>query len=113
MYNFSIYFSGTLAWAEKPSFDWLETKSSASGVPLLKVHFPDGNRADYIHLKQFNPIPKQPNERLEDVDPCIFEGFLENEPDVYAVLTGGCPLNSSFEVFVVVHLVYLIYLNPT
>ncbi len=61
--------------------------------------FPDHQHVDYIHLKHFIPIPKQPDERNEDVDPCIFEGYLENEPEVYAVLTGGCPMEDSFEVF--------------
>jgi hypothetical protein len=33
-----------------------------------------------------------------DVDPCIFEGWLQNESNVYVTLTGGCPYEDSFEV---------------
>ncbi len=33
-----------------------------------------------------------------DVDPCIFEGHLEYEPETNALLTGGCPLEDSFDV---------------
>jgi len=84
--------------ANPPSFSWLENRASEAGVPILQVTFPDANDVDFIHLKQFNPIPIQPHERAEDVDPCIFEGHLENEPDVYAVLTSGCPYENSFQV---------------
>ncbi len=68
------------------------------GIPLLKVTFPDDNYFDYIHFNTFNPIPMQPHEKEEDIEPCLFEGYLEKEVDVYAVLTGGCPFNDSFEV---------------
>jgi hypothetical protein len=62
------------------------------------VTFPDGKHEDFIHFKKHNPIPKQDHERDEDIDPCIFDGYLENEPQTYAVLTGGCPHETSFEV---------------
>jgi len=83
---------------EKPVFAWLESRASVAGVPILEVTFPGSNQVDYIHFRQFNPIPLQSHERVEDVDPCIFEGHLENEPDVYAVLTSGCPFEDSFQV---------------
>jgi len=88
-----------LCQANAPSFTWLENRASQEGVPILRVTFPDTNDVDFIHLRQFNPIPIQPHERAEDVDPCIFEGHLENEPDVYAVLTSGCPYENSFQVW--------------
>jgi len=80
-----------------PSFSWVENRASEAGVPILKVTFPGNNEVDFIHLRHFNPIPLQPHERKEDVDLCIFEGHLENEPDVYAVLTGGCPFEDTFQ----------------
>ncbi len=89
-----------ICFAKKPSFNWLNDRTSETGIPLLQVNFPDGNQKDYIHFKRYIPIPKQPHERDEDVDPCIFEGYLENEPEAFAVLTGGCPFHSSFEVII-------------
>jgi len=60
--------------------------------------FPDGKHADRIHLKPYLPIAKQTYESYGDLDQCIFQGYLENEPDSYVVLTNGCPMENSFEV---------------
>jgi hypothetical protein len=50
------------------------------------------------HCPQFNPIPRGRNEKEEDIDGCIFDGFLRTEDKVYVTLTGGCPFEDSFEV---------------
>jgi hypothetical protein len=62
----------------------------------LKITFPDGSE-DTAVLKRFNPIPAGPNEREEDVDPCIFDGYLRQEDDSYVTVT-GCPLTGNFDV---------------
>jgi len=75
-----------------PKFTWLKTQPQ----PLLKITFPDGSE-DTAVLKRFNPIPVGPNEREEDVDPCIFDGYLRQEDDSYVTVT-GCPLTGNFDV---------------
>jgi hypothetical protein len=52
---------------------------------------------DVAVLKPFNPIPQVASEREEEIDPCIFEGFLRNEKDSMITLT-GCPLTDTFQV---------------
>ena len=64
----------------------------------MSINFHDGQPNDVAILKQFNPIAKSLNEREEDVDNCIFDGFLKNEEKVYVTLTGGCPFEESFDV---------------
>jgi hypothetical protein len=76
----------------------IEDELSPSGVPLLSIDFNDGGSNEVAVLKQFNPIPRGSNEREEDIDRCIFEGFLRNEEKVYVTLTGGCPFENSFDV---------------
>jgi hypothetical protein len=34
----------------------------------------------------------------ENIDKCIFNGFLRDEPMVYVTLTGGCPFDNKFDV---------------
>lgn len=75
-----------------PKFTWMRTQPQ----PLLKITFPDGSE-DTAVLKRYNPIPAGPNERAEDVDPCIFDGFLSQEKDAYVTVT-GCPLTGNFDV---------------
>lgn len=75
-----------------PEFSWLRVQPQ----PLLKITFPDGFE-DTAVLKRFNPIPAGPNERAEDVDPCIFDGYLSHEDDVYVTVT-GCPSSGNFDV---------------
>ena len=72
--------------------------TTAHGVPLLSVNFHDGKANDVAILKQFNPIAKQVNESEDNIDKCIFNGFLRDDPKVYVTLTGGCPFDSSFDV---------------
>ena len=81
-----------------PTFSWLNDESSPTGVPLLSIDFHDGVGADVAILKQINPIPRRPNEKEEDIDRCIFDGFLKNEDKVYVTLTGGCPFEDTFQV---------------
>jgi hypothetical protein len=73
-----------------PTFEWVD-------LYALKIVFPDGN-VDFAYLKRYNPIPVGPNERAEDVDPCIFNGHLEHEKTVYVTLV-GCPFTKNFQVF--------------
>ncbi len=81
-----------------PTFQWLNEFAPFSTVPLLKISFPDGNEDDFAILKSYNPVPAGPNEREEDVDPCIFEGHLLNDPEAFVTLT-GCPFTMNFEVY--------------
>lgn len=78
-----------------PSFSW-EKVSSRQAIPLLRITFPDGSD-DYAVLKAFNPIPLGRDEREEDVDKCIFDGYLMNEKDVHVTLA-GCVNSDSFQV---------------
>ena len=64
----------------------------------MSINFHDGQPDDVAVLKQFNPIPKQANELEENIDKCIFKGFLRDEPKVYVTLTGGCPFDNKFDV---------------
>ena len=48
-------------------------------------------------LKPFNPIPQAAFEREEEIDPCIYEGYLLDEKDSMITLT-GCPLTDNFQV---------------
>jgi hypothetical protein len=82
-----------------PSFTWSEDETSGDGIPFLIVNFPEGE-IDAAILKRFNPIPMRPDESDQDIDNCIFEGFLEKESSVYVTVTGGCPFSNSFEVTV-------------
>ena len=72
--------------------------TAAHGVPLLLVNFHDGKANDVAILKQFNPIAKQANESEDNIDKCIFNGNLRDDPKVYVTLTGGCPFESNFDV---------------
>ena len=90
--------SGLASANTVPTFTWLEDRSSESGVPLLAVDFHDGKPDDVAILKQFNPIPMQAHEREEDIDNCIFNGHLRDEPNVHVTLTGGCPFDKNFDV---------------
>lgn len=81
-----------------PKFTWSQEDCSRSGIAHLNVEFPDSDIIDVAILMPANPIPKQADEREEDVDRCIFSGFLRDEPDSLVTLTGGCPFEDSFEV---------------
>ncbi len=81
-----------------PTFEWVQDEVSPDGVPLLSINFHDGRKNDVAILKSFNPIPKGKNEREEDIDNCIFDGFLRDEEKVYVTLTGGCPFEDTFDV---------------
>jgi len=74
-------------------------KVSSDGVPLLVIDFHDGKPYDVAELKQFNPIPRMKHEAEESIDNCIFQGRLRDEPKVFVTLTGGCPFDTSFEVY--------------
>ena len=82
---------------ELPSFSWEKISSRQTSLPALKITFPDGSE-DYAIVQRFNPIPQGRDEREEDIDQCIFDGYLINEKEVYVVMT-GCPNSDSFEVY--------------
>ena len=65
---------------------------------VSSINFHDGKPNDVAILNQLNPIPRQPTESEDQIDRCIFGGFLRDEPAVYAVLSGGCPFQNTFEV---------------
>jgi hypothetical protein len=48
-------------------------------------------------LRRYNPIPAGPNERAEDIDSCIYDGYLKDESDVYVTVT-GCASSNNFQV---------------
>ena len=50
---------------------------------------------DVALLERYNPIPSASG---ENVDPCIFGGWLKNEPRVRVAVSGGCPYSDTFEV---------------
>jgi len=79
-----------------PTFVW-EGQVAEGIAPLMRIHFQDGLPDDHAVLKRFNPIPQHALERAEDIDACIFEGFLMNEPDSFVTVT-GCPGSKNFEV---------------
>ena len=90
--------SGIASATNVPTFSWLEDQFSPDGIPLLSVNFHDGKPNDVAILKQFNPIPRQRDEREEDIDKCIFNGHLRDESTVHVTLTGGCPFDKNFDV---------------
>jgi hypothetical protein len=89
-----IIFSGSCQ-TQLPSFSW-EKVNSRQHYPMLKINFPDGSE-DYAVLSQFNPIPLGRDEQEEDVDKCIYDGYLANEKDVYVTMT-GCINSNNFQV---------------
>jgi hypothetical protein len=78
-----------------PGFVW-EDKASENGIPLLRVHFPGGEADDFAVLSRYNPIPQGLLEREEEIDGCIFEGFLLNEKDASVTVT-GCPYTGNMQ----------------
>ncbi len=94
--KYSLGFISCKSIDRNPTFTWLKDTSSA-GVPLLQIDFHDGGNEDVAVLSPFNPIPQGPTEHSEDIDPCIYQGYLKNEKDVHVTLT-GCPQTKSFQV---------------
>jgi len=80
-----------------PTFTWLQDSFSPHGIPHLEVDFHDGQDADVVNLKKFNPFVRQAEEK-GNIDGCIFTGYLRNESDVYVTLTGGCPFSKTFDI---------------
>ena len=78
----------------------------------LGINFNDGKPDDVAILEKYNPIPRQPGERDEDIDQCIFKGVLLHERNVLVSLTGGCPFEDTFEVSFekVVFFIYALHL---
>jgi len=74
-----------------PTFSWLQKP-----VPVLQITYPNG-LSDSVILKSFNPIPAQSFERQEDIDTCIYDGYLTTEKDVYVTVT-GCAHTDTFNV---------------
>ena len=78
-----------------PTFSWHDGPPHQQ--PHLRISFPDGDKDDFAILREFNPIPLGPTERAEDVDNCIYDGYLQDEKDVYVVVT-GCINTDTFQV---------------
>jgi hypothetical protein len=81
-----------------PTFSWESNGIEIS--PNLRITFPDGSE-DVAVLKEFNLIDQKSFD--EEIDPCIFDGFLKFEKDVYVTLT-GCANTNNFQVFIIFHL---------
>ena len=90
IFTFAVSGQGQL-----PSFSW-EKANTRQYYPLLKISFPDGSE-DFAVLKSYNPIPVGRDEREEDVDNCIYNGYLMNEQDVYVTMA-GCVDSNTFQV---------------
>jgi hypothetical protein len=73
--------------SDLPKFSWDEHN-------LLRITFPDG-RVDFAELEPHEVIPRGPEERPEDVDGCIYHGYLKQETDVYVSVT-GCAQSNNF-----------------
>ena len=84
--------------SELPSFTW-SSETTPFGVPLLRVAFPDEGQDDFAVLRSFNPVPLAAHERAEDLDSCIYEGYLLNEKDVHVTVT-GCALSDNLQVII-------------
>ena len=82
--------------SELPSFSW-GNEPSPFGVPFLRIAFPDQGNDDFAILKPYNPVPLAPHERSEDLDSCIYQGYLLNEKDVHVTMT-GCAMSDNFKV---------------
>ena len=65
-------------------------------IPSIKITFPDGTE-DFAVLQHYNPIAQGRDEQEEDIDQCIFDGYLLNEKDVSVTVT-GCPNADNFGV---------------
>ena len=63
----------------------------------MKIDFKDSQEADLAILRRFNPIPAGPAERSEDIDNCIYHGFLEKEKGVHVTVT-GCAYTDNLQV---------------
>ena len=84
---------------ELPLLSWERISSRQTALPSIKITFPDGSE-DYAVLQRYNPIPQGRDEREQDIDQCIFDGYLLNEKDVYVTVT-GCPNTDNFGVKIV------------
>jgi len=72
-----------------PTFSWESNEIEMS--PNLRITFPDGSE-DVAVLKEFNLIDQRSFD--EEIDPCIFDGVLKFEKDVYVTLTECANTNS-------------------
>ena len=54
-----------------PTFSWLQDSFSPHGVPHLQVDFHDGQAADVVNLKKFNPFVRQIEEKVS-ISPTFF-----------------------------------------
>jgi hypothetical protein len=95
MYSYKLKLFIVASQTALPSFSW--RAASHNAIPLLRITFPDGDQDDFAVLRRYNPIPVGPNERAEDVDSCIYDGYLRDESDVYVTVT-GCASSDNFQV---------------
>ena len=79
-----------------PNFKWLR-KLSPGGVPLLRVHFPDGQPDDDVIFSQTDPIIATQVQETKN-DNCIYGGYFAHESTVFVTMTGGCAPSKTFEV---------------
>jgi hypothetical protein len=95
-FSFALFFGlvATSFGTKTPTFSWIQKPE-----PVLAITYPNG-LSDVAVLKNYNPIPVQSNERQEDIDTCIYDGYLSNEIDVYVTLT-GCAHTDTFNVRVI------------
>jgi hypothetical protein len=82
-----------------PQFHWDEENLSRSGIPLLKINFPEYGDDDLVHLSVTSLLDSTSFDRSNEAT-CIFEGFLEKEPDMPVAVT-GCPGSSRVEVILI------------
>ena len=68
--------------------EWQLDRLADSGIPILNVAFPDDLGKDVIHFTQSELAVGKYDPTNEES--CIFEGYLRNERESYAVAT-GCP----------------------
>jgi hypothetical protein len=88
----------------------MKDQFSPSGIPFLRISYPDFGNDDFAVLKYFNPIPLTAGETVDEIEDCIFNGFLRDEANVYVTLTGGCPGSYTFEVSNFFYI--LVYIEP-
>ncbi len=79
-------------------FCGLKERSSESGIPLLRIKFPDNAEDDFAVLKPFQFESEQPEQAQNDPKSCIFSGNLLHDSSVLVTVAGGCPNDNSFEV---------------
>ena len=88
--NSILFDTGLAVGAENPTF-LLESGGPGIGsLPSLTIVYPDGGSSDAADLIAYNPIPQSPAEAPEDIEPCIYSGYLRKDPSVAVTVTASC-----------------------